>query len=251
MSTAPPCENHITSEIDSSGRTMISRLLFLTLYVFVPSMHAAIHNVDIGPGMLFNPSTVNAQVGDTVTWTFRESNHTTTSDAVAGPDAWNSGVQAPLATFSHTFVNAGTHPYYCQIHSFPGGTFMNGVIQVEAAPPPPPVPVLMSVNPNVGSTDGGTAVTLSGMNFTNDCTASFGGIAATSNTFVNSTTLNATTPAHVAGTVDVQLTCLNGSPTLPLSFTFGTPAPAVPLVSLPVLWMLAITFAAVGWWRFR
>lgn len=226
---------------------MIRRLLFLTPFLFAAPINAATHNVDIGPGMLFNPSTVNAEVGDTVTWTFREPNHTTTSDAVAGPDAWNSGVQAPGATFSHTFVNAGNHPYYCQVHSFPGGTFMNGVIQVAAAPPPPPVPGLTSVNPNVGPTAGGTAVTLSGLNFTNDCTASFGGIAATSNTFVNSTTLNVTTPAHAAGPVDVQITCLNGTSTLPLSFTYGAPTAGVPLVSYPVLTILAMAFAAIGW----
>ena len=36
---------------------------------------------------------------------------------------------------------AGDWPYYCAIHSFPGGTAMNGVVHVTA-PAPAPTPAL-------------------------------------------------------------------------------------------------------------
>src|SRR5205823_1727183 len=46
-------------------------------------------------------------------------------------------------TFSHTFQTPGTYPYYCQVHSFPGGTAMNGAVVVQGGVPTPtstPIP---------------------------------------------------------------------------------------------------------------
>jgi len=86
--------------------------------------------VTIGPGLAFNPATVTVVPGETVTWTWAASGHSTTSDAVAGPEVWDSGVQNSGFSFSHLFTTAGTFPYYCKVHSFPGGTTMNGVVQV-------------------------------------------------------------------------------------------------------------------------
>jgi hypothetical protein len=69
-----------------------------------------------------------------------------------------------------------------------------------------PAPTVTSVTPNSGTTAGGTSVTISGTNFQTGATATFGGAAATGVTFVNSTTLQATTPAHAAGAVNVVVT---------------------------------------------
>lgn len=87
--------------------------------------------VAVGPGFVFSPAIVTVAPGETVTWDF-QGLHTSTSDAMTGPEVWNSGVLSS-GTFSHTFGTPGTYPYYCAIHSFPGGTMMNGVVQVKGA----------------------------------------------------------------------------------------------------------------------
>lgn len=98
------------------------------------STAAADQGVDVGPGFSFSPSTVDVTPGETVTWTWQEGPHSTTSDATSGPEVWDSGVQSAGATFAHTFQAPGDYPYYCLVHSFPGGTMMNGVVHVAAAP---------------------------------------------------------------------------------------------------------------------
>jgi hypothetical protein len=70
----------------------------------------------------------------------------------------------------------------------------------------PIVVTVTSVTPAAGKTTGGKAVTVSGANFQSGATITFGGSAATSVVFVNSTTLTAVTPAHAAGPVNVTVT---------------------------------------------
>ena len=75
----------------------------------------------------FSPNPLNAKVGDTVTWTNKDTTfHTVTSGT--GPSdtthgkAFDSGLSGPTAlttqgkTFSHKFMTAGEFPYYCQLH---------------------------------------------------------------------------------------------------------------------------------------
>jgi len=75
----------------------------------------------------FAPNPLNAKVGDTVTWTNKDTTfHTVTSGT--GPSdtthgkAFDSGLSGPTAlttqgkTFSHKFLTAGEFPYYCQLH---------------------------------------------------------------------------------------------------------------------------------------
>lgn len=95
--------------------------------------------VQVGPGMTFTPSTVTVAPGEMVTWSFANF-HTSTSDSATGPEVWDSGFLSS-GTFSHTFHTPGDYPYYCQVHSSPGGTAMNGVVHVVGATPTPtPVP---------------------------------------------------------------------------------------------------------------
>jgi plastocyanin len=97
---------------------------------------AATQTVNVGPGIAFSPPTTTVTIGDTVTWNFVASFHSTTSDATTGPETWDSGVVLSAGTmFSHTFTNSGTYPYYCKVHSSAGGTAMNGVVIVNAAAP--------------------------------------------------------------------------------------------------------------------
>jgi plastocyanin len=97
--------------------------------------------VQVGPGTVFSPSMVTVSPGEAVIWNFLAF-HTSTSDAATGPEVWDSGFR-DSGTFSHTFTTPGTYPFYCQVHSFPGGTAMNGVVQVVGAgitPTSTPIP---------------------------------------------------------------------------------------------------------------
>jgi plastocyanin len=97
--------------------------------------------VQVGPGTVFSPSMVTVSPGEAVIWNF-QAFHTSTSDTATGPEVWDSGFLSS-GTFSHTFQTPGTYPYYCQVHSFPGGTLMNGVVQVVGAgitPTSTPIP---------------------------------------------------------------------------------------------------------------
>lgn len=69
----------------------------------------------------------------------------------------------------------------------------------------PATPTVTAVVPPSGLPAGGTAVVISGTNFTGATGVKFGANAA-SFTFVSSNTINATSPAGLAGTVDVQVT---------------------------------------------
>ncbi len=73
-----------------------------------------------------------------------------------------------------------------------------------------PPPTLSSISPVVGSTNGGTAVTLSGSNFLTGATLTFGGISATNLVVTASNTITAVTPANPAGPVNVTVTNPDG-----------------------------------------
>ncbi len=85
--------------------------------------------------------------------------------------------------------------------------------------------IISNVSPNVGPASGGTTIAITGQNFQTGAGVFVGGMAATSVTFVNSTQLNAVTPARgTSGTVDVQVNNPNGGVgTLSSGFTFQSP----------------------------
>src|SRR5687768_8452678 len=77
----------------------------------------------------YAPNPINANVGDTVTWTNKDSTpHTVTSGTGGQPDGkFDSSpgfnpLMAPQQTFSHTFEEAGEFPYYCGLHPNMVGT---------------------------------------------------------------------------------------------------------------------------------
>lgn len=93
-------------------------------------------------------------------------------------------------------------------------------------------PAISSVSPSSGDTSGGTVVTITGSNFANGATVSFGGSPASNVSFVSSTQVKASTPAHAAGSVNVAVTNPDGaSATLAGGFTFGSASPTVSSVS--------------------
>ena len=103
--------------------------------------------VQVGPGTTFSPSSVTVAPGEAVIWSF-EAFHTSTSDTETGPEVWDSGFLAS-GTFSHTFMTPGSYPYYCQVHSVPGGTAMNGVVVVSGAGVTPTPTPTTTVTPTV------------------------------------------------------------------------------------------------------
>ena len=73
-------------------------------------------------------------------------------------------------------------------------------------------PTVTGLNPNAGSIAGGTVVDVTGAGFCNTVTSvHFGSTAATNFTVQSDTLLQATSPAHAAGTVDVTVTNPGGT----------------------------------------
>lgn len=76
------------------------------------------------------------------------------------------------------------------------------------------VPAVSGLSVTVGSTGGGTRVTLTGSNLDRGAIVRLGGVAVTSNGYdprlPTGTSLSITTPAHAAGVVDVVITNPNG-----------------------------------------
>jgi len=76
----------------------------------------------------FNPDTVTATEGNTVTWTNTDTAaHTVTSGKdVTFDGTFDSSLLAPGKTFSFKFESAGEYPYYCAVHPW-----MTGKVIVE------------------------------------------------------------------------------------------------------------------------
>ncbi len=94
-------------------------------------------------------------------------------------------------------------------------------------------PVITSVTPNSGPTSGGTTMVIRGTGFNDNCPICsppfgaaqvfFDGVRAASVTFIDSTTIEAVTPPHVPGSVDVMVSQYDGDPnfdTLENGFTY-------------------------------
>lgn len=74
----------------------------------------------------------------------------------------------------------------------------------------PRIPTVTNVNPNVGPTEGGNFVTITGTDFINVISVNFGSTAA-SFSVISSTTIIATAPPGSVGTVDVRVTTISGT----------------------------------------
>jgi plastocyanin len=83
----------------------------------------------------YAPNPVNANVGDMVIWTNKDTQfHTVTSGSSGTADGkFDSGLSPPMgpqAKFNHTFGAAGDFPYYCALHPN-----MVGTVKVAAGGP--------------------------------------------------------------------------------------------------------------------
>jgi plastocyanin len=75
----------------------------------------------------FRIKAITVPVGTTVTWNY-DANlpHTVTSDT----GLFNSGTMGEGDSFSYTFDEAGTFPYFCKFHGGTGGSGMSGIVNV-------------------------------------------------------------------------------------------------------------------------
>jgi uncharacterized protein YjiK len=80
-----------------------------------------------------------------------------------------------------------------------------------------------NVTPAIGSTSGGTSVTITGTSFAGVSAVTFGGTAATSYTVDSATQITATTPAHASGLADVTVTTPVSTGTGAGLYTFVAP----------------------------
>ncbi len=125
---------------DSSFRGLARLLAIGLLLALYPGpANATTFNVSVADGgLIFTPSSLTIQIGDTVTWTWAVTGHSSTSGTPGTPNGiWDSGILGRDATFSHTFGAAGSFPYYCMPHGACCG--MTGVVTVES-PTPTPAP---------------------------------------------------------------------------------------------------------------
>jgi hypothetical protein len=91
-------------------------------------------------------------------------------------------------------------------------------------------PTVTSISPSIGSTAGGTSVTITGTGFTGATGVTIGGTAATGVTVVSATTITCTTPARFAGAASVLVTTPGGTNAANTLFTYVAP-PTVTSIS--------------------
>ena len=82
-------------------------------------------------------------------------------------------------------------------------------------------PTFTSISVSPGPTAGINNVTITGTGFTGPASVTFDGVAATNVSVFSATQINATTPAHAAGAVDVVVTTPLGITTGPAAYTYG------------------------------
>lgn len=116
------------------GKTIMKKILLLAALLIgsVSAAWAADHPVTVSD-FVFTPSTVNAVVGDTISWTWINGMHTTTSVNIpAGARRWNKPINVSRTRFRMRVTVAGTYSYQCNFHFAQG---MVGTIVVSATSP--------------------------------------------------------------------------------------------------------------------
>lgn len=96
---------------------MFASLFFVSFVSFVSVMGADI-NISVGKGLMFNPSSVDASVGDTIIWTFQGS-HSVSEGLECVPNGFDSNVQN-TGTFKYIISQERlntTINYFCKVQS--------------------------------------------------------------------------------------------------------------------------------------
>lgn len=143
------------------------------------------------------------------------------------------GTVSPSVTFNSSIQLTATAPAHAA--GLVGVTVTNpdtGSATANNAYTFDPLPTISGLSPNNGTTAGGTAVTINGANFQNGATVTFAG-APVAASFLGSTQLSFTTPAHATGTVGVVVTNPDtGSGTLASAYFYVPPPVATDFYTL-------------------
>jgi plastocyanin len=134
----------------SSRRLCLSWLATLLLATSGTATAATV-TVHVGAGgLFFDPDNVTISTGDTVEWIWDDASkgHSATSGANGTRDGlFDSGIHPAPFTFSFTFPNAGTFPYFCIPHYSMGMVGQIIVTQATSTPTPAPTPTPTSTPP--------------------------------------------------------------------------------------------------------
>ncbi len=117
-------------------------------------------------------------------------------------------VENTTPTVTHTFPAAGIYVVALTVFAA-DGTSMGTARTIAVGNPPPPT--LTKVTPAKGPTGGGTAVTISGTNFTGASIVRFGSVGASGVYVKAAKTILAVAPSEPAGKVDVTVTSPAGT----------------------------------------
>ena len=78
--------------------------------------NATVYRIEVS-NYQFTPATLDAIVGDTITWFWSEGNHTTTSTGVPiGAAVWDAPINSTDTTFTYVLAIPGTYQYWCTFH---------------------------------------------------------------------------------------------------------------------------------------
>jgi plastocyanin len=113
----------------------------------------------------FSPQNLTIAPGDAVMW-MQDGNSPHTTTSISG--LWDSGIMQEGATFTLTFTNSGTFPYFCQVH----GQAMSGSITVGTVSGTPQTAYLVNLTGQLLSTNATGSIAVTSMNnkgFIIDC----------------------------------------------------------------------------------
>lgn len=149
------------------------------------------------------------------------------SVTIAGSAATNVSVTSSSSITATTPAHAAGVVAVTVTNTDGKSSTLNNAFTYTAANQPPTISV---ISPTSGSPAGGTAVTITGSNFSTGATVTFDGVPATDPNVVYSSVITAVTPAHAAGRVNVVVRNSNGqTATLPQGFTYTTASGVGPI----------------------
>jgi plastocyanin len=85
------------------------------------SAQATVHNIAVTDFDFTPAGGINAQVGDTIIWSWGSGSHTTTSASIpSGAATWDEPITSTSTTFAYVPTVAGTYGYVCTPHASMG-----------------------------------------------------------------------------------------------------------------------------------
>ena len=101
-------------------KTLTYLCIFSALILGSTRLHADDVQIDVQSNF-FMPGTATLNLGDMITWTWSDGNHTTTSVNIPeGAPMWDQPINSSSVSYSYTPSVAGTYTYECSIHATMG-----------------------------------------------------------------------------------------------------------------------------------